>query len=95
MYRVANAFARRIHVKPVQLLERTKYFVQHHSDRSTRLAQAKGAFICTKQLDSSRTYVLLDDVYTTGATIAAAKDALQAAGAVYIIVGIIARQSLD
>ena len=48
--------------------------------RSARLANMDGAFSAIEPLDSSVTYVLIDDVLTTGATLAAARQALSEAG---------------
>lgn len=48
--------------------------------RAERLRNMEGAF-AADQLDAAHTYIVLDDVTTTGATLAAAADALRAAGA--------------
>ena len=95
MYRVARIFAKTNHLEANPLLNRTKYFIQHRSDRKTRFSQAEGAFISNVTLNPERTYVLLDDVFTTGATIQAAVTALKNAGAKIIIIGVIARQPID
>ena len=44
-----------------------------------------GAFEATSAPDSEHTYIVFDDVMTTGATLQAAVDALRAAGAIHII----------
>jgi ComF family protein len=49
--------------------------------RRARLKNMEGAFSATGPLDPAYTYIVLDDVMTTGATLAAAKAALEAAGA--------------
>lgn len=53
--------------------------------RAAREGNMRGAFRATRPADSSRTYIIIDDVLTTGATLQAAIDALREAGAVHII----------
>lgn len=68
------------------VLVRTRETVSQVSlPRTKRLQNMRGAFLGTRPLDDARTYIVLDDVVTTGATIQAAIDALQAAGATRII----------
>ena len=55
--------------------------VQTGSSRDERLRQAKRAFFVNKSLDSRKIYILLDDITTTGATLIAAAQCLQKAGA--------------
>lgn len=56
---------------------------QTHSSREDRLANMEGAFSLNPDWSIDRTahYVLLDDVYTTGATLGACAEMLDAAGA--------------
>jgi len=69
------------------LLTRNKNTVQVGSDKKTRLKQAKEAYSIKKnsKTDPSATYILFDDVLTTGASMKAAKKKLQDAGASRII----------
>lgn len=53
--------------------------------RKEREANMHGAFRAVHPLDPARTYLLIDDVVTTGATLQAGIDALKAGGAVHII----------
>ncbi len=55
---------------------------QAHSSREDRLANMDGAFSLNPgwSLDRGAHYVLLDDVYTTGATIGACAEVLEASG---------------
>ncbi len=75
-----------------QLLTRKNNTVQVGTDRKTRIAQAKEAYeiVPNIPIDPSITYILLDDVWTTGASMMAAKKKLQQAGASRIILSVIA-----
>ncbi|MEK7604323.1 MAG: hypothetical protein AAB442_00785 [Patescibacteria group bacterium] len=65
-----------------ELLTRTRETRSQVSlPREERLVNMRGAFTVTAPLDSAATYIVIDDVITTGATLQAAIDALRAAGA--------------
>ena len=53
--------------------------------RNKREENMCGAFRATRRAEPTRTYILIDDVITTGATLQAAIDALKEAGAEHII----------
>ena len=53
--------------------------------RHSRAANMRGAFRAVRPVDPACTYIIIDDVITTGATLQAAIDALVAAGAKHII----------
>ncbi|MDB5183852.1 MAG: putative Phosphoribosyltransferase [Candidatus Saccharibacteria bacterium] len=68
---------------------------QRDASRSQRISQAKAAFSCNTALDSQATYLLIDDVVTTGATMKYATQTLLDAGAGTVWVATISRQPLD
>ena len=53
--------------------------------RHAREENMRGAFEATRSADPAHTYIVVDDVVTTGATLQAAIDALKKAGAKHII----------
>ena len=77
-----------------QLLNRVGKSVQHGTDRKARLTQQKGTFVVRDEVPDSP-ILLLDDIYTTGATITEAVKTLRTQTAQPIIVLIIARQPFE
>ena len=75
-----------------QLLVRAKNTVQVGTDRTTRIKQASSAFQLSpkSQITKGTTYILLDDVWTTGASMRACIKKLREAGASQIIILILA-----
>lgn len=75
-----------------KILLRNKNTVQVGSDRKARLKQAENAFKISDKakIDTDRTYLLIDDVWTTGASIKSALKKLRDAGAQKIIISILA-----
>lgn len=92
---LAKKFARRRRMPVQQLLRRETSTVQRASTKKVRLQQARHAFSVKGVLDSAPTYVLLDDVVTTGATVNAAARELRQAGAKHVWVFAMCRQPLD
>jgi predicted amidophosphoribosyltransferase len=87
---VATAFADFHRLPRLRLLERTRDTPpQSTLDRPGREANVGGVFTASAQL-AGATIWLIDDVLTTGATTAAAKQALTAAGAVRVEVAVLA-----
>ena len=96
-YKIAKHLAKLQHCQIQPLLIRTKNTVQVGADRKTRLAQAEQAFTIDSRnpINPATTYILFDDVWTTGASINAAIKKLRQAGARKIIVTLLAVSRLD
>ncbi|MBQ3296835.1 ComF family protein [Candidatus Saccharibacteria bacterium] len=74
------------------LLTRARNTVQVGSSREKRLSQARTAYTLTDDslINPSTTYILFDDVWTTGASLQSASALLQKAGAKNIIIAVLA-----
>ena len=85
----------RIKVRPVLLRE--KNTVQVGADRKARLNQAEHAYSINPKMtiDSEVTYILFDDIWTTGASMKTAIKKLRQAGAIKIIVILLAISRLE
>lgn len=81
--------------KVEKILVRNKNTVQVGTDKKARLAQAKEAYSLNPKIkiNPKTTYILLDDVWTTGASINAAKKLLKTAGAKNIKIALLAYSS--
>lgn len=94
---VAKHLARLRGWRVTKPLERAKNTVQVGSDKSTRLTQADAAYeiSSTFKPDPTATYLLLDDVWTTGATMRAAAKKLQNTGARDVRICLVSYSVLD
>lgn len=92
---VAKHFASLRGLRITRAVERASKTTQRHASRSDRFVQAAGAFRLSGSIDPSATYVIVDDVVTTGATIESISHLLRQAGASRIWVAALARQPLD
>ena len=74
------------------LLTRSQDTVQVGSSRQARLTQAQSAYQLSKNsiIDTNTTYILFDDVWTTGASLQSAYELLRKAGAHKIIIAVLA-----
>lgn len=95
MLLIAKYVAKKRKLKIEKLLYRRTNTKQRQSSAKQRIYQAKRAFGVYYELDDKTSYLLIDDVITTGATIKYASLALRNAGAKHVWVAIIARQTLD
>lgn len=71
-------------------LERANNTVQVGQDKRTREQQAQTAYRAKERLSAEKIYVLVDDVWTTGASMRAAKAELEKAGAKKIRMAVVA-----
>jgi len=92
---IAREIAHRRGHTLAQPLVRLTTATQRSSKRSERIKQAKQAFDVVGTIQPGVPYLLIDDVVTTGATVAYAAKKLQAAGATDVWVAIVARSPLD
>lgn len=95
MLLIAKYIAKARNLKCRQLIYRQTNTKQRQKGARQRIEQAKRAFGLKGNIDTNVPYLLIDDVYTTGATIKCASQILRKAGAKQIFVAIIARQTLD
>lgn len=89
---IAKNLAKIRHCHVQKILVRDQNTVQVGADRKARLTQAKSAYeISSKiQINKAATYILLDDVWTTGASMKTAIKKLRQAGARDILVVLLA-----
>ncbi len=89
---IAKHLSRLRHLPAKKVLLRNKNTVQVGSDRASRLSQADFAYNLNHKIKINKdtTYILIDDVWTTGASVLAAAKILQNAGADKIIISLLA-----
>lgn len=92
---IAKHFAALRELTLSSVLEAISRTTQHTVGKKERAKQASTAYRATQKLSSTTPYLLIDDIVTTGATIAAASDQLIRAGASTVWVAALARQPLD
>jgi competence protein ComFC len=92
---IAKELARRRKLPYSTILARKTNAVQLGSSRLERLANAKDAYGLKYRPNPETTYLLIDDVVTTGATLQFGAKALRDHGASAVWVAAIARQPLD
>ena len=96
-YLLAKQLGKIREFKVEKILIRNKNTVQVGADKKARLTQAKEAYSLNPKIKIKKdaTYILLDDVWTTGASITTAKKILQNAGAKNIKIALLAYSSLS
>jgi ComF family protein len=94
MLLIAKYVAKRRGLVVQQLIARKTDSKQRQMSATDRNRQAKDAFCVSEKVSSNTTYLVIDDVITTGSTIKYATKCLKKAGAKNIWVALIARQTL-
>lgn len=92
---LARAFAKERQLLHATLLSRTKQLTQHGAGRQDRLRNIQGAYtLCNPELIPGAHILLVDDVVTTGATLAEAARVLLQAGAKSVSAAVFAQTIL-
>ena len=92
---IAKQFAKRRSAHVDTSLSRIGKNVQLGKSKRARFSQARASFECKKPLSPDATYLLIDDIVTTNATLQACAAAMRSAGAREVWVAVLARQPLD
>ena len=94
---IAKHFAKLRHAKVLPFFLRTNNTVQVGANRQIRLTQAEQAFTINPKIkiNQKATYILFDDVWTTGASMQTAIKKLRQAGASNIVIALLAVSRLD
>jgi len=87
---IAKKLARLRGWKVDTVIKRAKDTVQVGADEKTRKLQARDAYYFDGKVDKAATYILFDDVWTTGASMRAAIKKMREAGAQKIIIVVLA-----
>ncbi|MEO5498917.1 MAG: phosphoribosyltransferase family protein [Candidatus Saccharimonadales bacterium] len=86
----ASQLAKRRNLPYRQVLERTDNQTQHFKTKKERLVNASRGLRVKNNVPEK--VLLVDDIYTTGATLQTCTEALRSAGAKQVFVAVIARQ---
>lgn len=94
---ITKRLAKKRNLKLKKLLLRAKNTVQVGADEKTRKIQAASAYEVNPKIkiDPEKTYILFDDVWTTGASMLAALEKLREAGAKNFVFVLLAVNRLD
>lgn len=87
---MAKKLAKRRGWRCERILERKADFVQVGTKATERQEQAEKSYMVAKAIDANKSYLLLDDVWTTGMTIRAAEKVLREAGAKDVYAALVA-----
>lgn len=89
---IAREVAKRRGARSAEIVGRIGRHVQHGTTRSQRQKQAAESYRVKRRLSADTTYIIVDDVYTTGYTVKYVAKALRDAGAGDVWVAVTARQ---
>jgi len=92
---LGKLFAKKRDIAFTEVLRRHHNETQHSQTKQGRIKLAEAAFSVSGVLDPDFTYIVFDDIMTTGATVSEAALRLYEAGARTVWLIIIARQLLD
>jgi len=92
---IARQLAKNLGLESRQMLKRQTNAKQRGASRSERFEQAKLAFALRNEVSPTTTYLVVDDVVTTGATLQYASKTLKDAGAHDVWVAVVAKSPLD
>jgi len=95
MLLITLLLGKRRHLPVQQVLVRDNTLTQHLVNRKERFKQVTSAFRVEGPIDPHKTYIIVDDVITTGATIQQAAMLLKEAGATTVWVAATSYQPLD
>ncbi|MBO7664415.1 ComF family protein [Candidatus Saccharibacteria bacterium] len=90
MLKIAKSLAKKRGWKVERILKRAKNTVQVGANREVRLVQAAGAYELAGTISPDKTYLVLDDVWTTGASMKIVTKKLQRAGALKVLLAVLA-----
>lgn len=95
IYKIAKNLSKLRHLPIEKALIRNKNTTQVGSNRKKRLSQASSAYTINPKarIQKDTTYILLDDVWTTGASITSAQKTLEKSGAKNFIILLLAYSS--
>ncbi|MES2876061.1 MAG: hypothetical protein V4678_01170 [Patescibacteria group bacterium] len=92
---IARALGKKREIPVELLLSHIGSSVQRGKSKKERFQQAEQAYECRSSASPDATYLLIDDVVTTNATLRSCAAELRRAGAQSVWVAVLARQALD
>lgn len=90
MLEIAKKLGKKRGWKVEKILKRAKNTVQVGANREVRLVQAAKAYELAGTVSPNKTYLILDDVWTTGASMKIVTKKLQRAGALKVLLAVLA-----
>ena len=94
VFDIARELAKLRGIEHISYLQRIGKYSQRDKNKRVRFMQASESFGCDISLDPALTYLVIDDVVTTNATLHHAASALRRVGAETVWVAVVARQPM-